>query len=165
MACWSGYFPTARGRLLGAVFLTGCTVVSGPNTWDYQWVYTSWSRNWLNILPATNLVQNIGFGQDATHTTNPDPIAPSGLITWIFPLRHPPAIVPWQSRTMELQKRVFLHSATAKDPAEDFNGDGESLLKHLNGEIRVAGPQCDNYQSRKSDASCACFIQSGRRRW
>lgn len=83
---------------------------TGPDTWDYQWVYTSWSRNWLNILPAKNLVQNIGFGEDATHTKNLDPITAIRADKVAFPLRHPSAIKPWQSRTMELQKRVFVHS-------------------------------------------------------
>ena len=39
---------------------------AGPNTWDYQLTYTCWTRNWLNILPARNLIQNIGFGESAT---------------------------------------------------------------------------------------------------
>ncbi len=84
---------------------------AGPNTWDYQWVYTSWSRNWLNILPSTNLVQNIGFGQDATHTKNSDPLAAIRADTMAFPLRHPSAITPWQARTITLQKSVFVHSS------------------------------------------------------
>jgi hypothetical protein len=83
---------------------------SGPNAWDYQWVYTCWSRNWLNIIPTRNLVQNIGFGQDATHTKNQDPLANIRADAMGFPLRHPAAITPWQARTMRLQKRVFLHS-------------------------------------------------------
>jgi hypothetical protein len=83
---------------------------SGPNTWDYQWVFTSWSRNWLNVLPATNLVQNIGFGQDATHTRKSDALAAIRADTMAFPLRHPSAITPWQARTMMLQKNVFLPS-------------------------------------------------------
>ena len=83
---------------------------TGPNTWDYQWIFTSWSRNWLNILPATNLVENIGFGQDATHTKKSDPLAAIRADTMAFPLRHPSAITPWQTRTMKLQKIVFARS-------------------------------------------------------
>jgi len=40
------------------------------NTWDYQWLYTCWSQNGLSIIPNSNLVSNIGFGSDATHTPN-----------------------------------------------------------------------------------------------
>lgn len=38
------------------------------DTWDYQWTYTCWSQGGLSILPESNLVSNIGFRSDATHT-------------------------------------------------------------------------------------------------
>lgn len=38
------------------------------DTWDYQWAYACWSQSGLSILPNINLVSNIGFGLDATHT-------------------------------------------------------------------------------------------------
>lgn len=38
------------------------------DTWDYQWNYALWSQNGLATLPNKNLVSNIGFGQNATHT-------------------------------------------------------------------------------------------------
>ncbi|MBD1916311.1 MULTISPECIES: glycosyltransferase family 2 protein [Cyanophyceae] len=40
-----------------------------PDTWDYQWTFTCMSNGGLTILPNINLVSNIGFGSDATHTT------------------------------------------------------------------------------------------------
>jgi hypothetical protein len=40
------------------------------DTWDYQWILTMWRHNGLACRPSLNLVQNIGFGPDATHTTN-----------------------------------------------------------------------------------------------
>ncbi len=80
---------------------------TGPNTWDYQWTYTCWTQNWLNILPRRNLIQNIGFGENATHTTVAQPglAVPAGAIE--FPLQHPPAIMPWSAHAMQLQKTVF----------------------------------------------------------
>jgi len=39
------------------------------DTWDYQWGFTRLIQSGLSILPAANLVSNIGFGHaDATHT-------------------------------------------------------------------------------------------------
>jgi hypothetical protein len=38
------------------------------NTWDYQWTYAIWVNDGLCIIPNINLVSNIGFGKDATHT-------------------------------------------------------------------------------------------------
>ena len=38
------------------------------DTWDYQWSWTRASSNGLSVIPARNLISNIGFGPDATHT-------------------------------------------------------------------------------------------------
>jgi len=38
------------------------------DTWDFQWIYTIWSNNGLSIIPNVNMVSNIGFRGDATHT-------------------------------------------------------------------------------------------------
>jgi len=59
------------------------------DTWDYQLFYASVINSWLNVIPAVNLVTNIGIGPDATHTkssTGIDSQAPGDLQ---FPLRHP----------------------------------------------------------------------------
>lgn len=42
---------------------------AGANTWDGQWTFACWANRGLGIVPAKNLVSNIGFGADATHTT------------------------------------------------------------------------------------------------
>lgn len=36
--------------------------------WDYQWHLAVFSNNGLVIVPKVNLISNIGFGSDATHT-------------------------------------------------------------------------------------------------
>jgi hypothetical protein len=59
------------------------------DTWDYQLFFASVINSWLNVIPAVNLVTNIGTGPDATHTkssTGLDSQAPGDLQ---FPLRHP----------------------------------------------------------------------------
>jgi hypothetical protein len=38
------------------------------NTWDYQWAYARHKNNGLACVPAKSLIENIGFGRDATHT-------------------------------------------------------------------------------------------------
>ncbi len=42
-----------------------------PHTWDFQFSYLVMSRNQKFIHPFTNLVSNLGFSSDATHTKNP----------------------------------------------------------------------------------------------
>ncbi|MFK0731114.1 MAG: glycosyltransferase family 2 protein [Gloeotrichia echinulata GP01] len=48
------------------------SIVNKVDTWDYQWLFTRLANQGLTILPAKNLVSNIGFGINATHTTNED---------------------------------------------------------------------------------------------
>jgi hypothetical protein len=38
------------------------------DTWDYIWFYTCLSQSGLSVLPNINLVSNLGFGPNATHT-------------------------------------------------------------------------------------------------
>ena len=38
------------------------------NTWDHQWIFCNWLNFGLTVTPTKNLVQNIGFGSNATHT-------------------------------------------------------------------------------------------------
>jgi len=40
-----------------------------PDTWDYQWTFTCLANSSLTALPNRNLVSNVGFGEDASHTT------------------------------------------------------------------------------------------------
>lgn len=39
------------------------------DTWDYQWMYALYVNNGLSAIPNENLISNIGFGEQATHTT------------------------------------------------------------------------------------------------
>jgi hypothetical protein len=38
------------------------------NTWDYNWTIFNLNSSHLSIVPHVNLVQNIGFDRDSTHT-------------------------------------------------------------------------------------------------
>jgi len=40
----------------------------GVNTWDFQWSFCKHINNQLSIIPINNLIINIGFGSEATHT-------------------------------------------------------------------------------------------------
>lgn len=39
------------------------------DTWDYIWCYTLFNNNGLSIIPNKNMVTNIGFGENSTHTS------------------------------------------------------------------------------------------------
>lgn len=63
------------------------------DTWDYQWLFANWLQGRLNILPTVNLISNIGFGSDATHTTGGGELANMRVESLSFPLMHPLASV------------------------------------------------------------------------
>jgi hypothetical protein len=78
---------------------------TGPDTWDYQWVYTNLINHALSVVPRVNLIANIGFGPEATHTTKVEDTPTLAVGSLTFPLRHPPAIIPW-SKLDELEGRL-----------------------------------------------------------
>jgi hypothetical protein len=59
------------------------------NSWAYIWTYSIMASNGLCITPNTNIVINIGFGPDATHTTqfkNPGSLGKLEINNIIHPL-------------------------------------------------------------------------------
>lgn len=78
-AYWQGNFESVhRGEI---------------DTWDYQWVFANWVEARMSITPAVNLISNIGFGRDATHTTGESNLANLGLTPLSFPLIHPIGVI------------------------------------------------------------------------
>jgi hypothetical protein len=64
------------------------------DTWDQQFQLITFFENGLCITPNVNLISNIGFGGDATHTFNPQDYSankPTGEISGII---HPAEILP-----------------------------------------------------------------------
>jgi hypothetical protein len=63
--------------------------------WDYQWLFATWVQNGLCTMPNVNLISNIGFSEDATHTTwKESKWANLPLEEMQFPLQHPSRILP-----------------------------------------------------------------------
>ena len=63
------------------------------DTWDYQWAYANWVNERCGVLPAVNLISNIGFGADATHTVHASDLASLPTRSMNFPLLHPSDLV------------------------------------------------------------------------
>jgi hypothetical protein len=80
----------------------------GPDTWDYQWCYSTLFENMLHIVPTVNLIANIGFGPEATHTKTPDSRLLPKLKTIDFPLKHPSGMVPSRRLDSHFQQLYFL---------------------------------------------------------
>lgn len=81
------------------------------DTWDYQWLYTHWQQSGLAVLPTRNLVSNLGFRADATHTLHENSL--SNLPTNdLWELIHPPFVV--RNKTAELYtfENIFTEQIT-----------------------------------------------------
>jgi len=63
------------------------------DTWDFQWVFANWSRGRLSILPAVNLVSNLGFDPQATHTKKRSRLSNIERNAVSFPLQHPHSVI------------------------------------------------------------------------
>ncbi len=78
------------------------------DTWDVQFCYLLLKTRSLCVIPSESLVENIGFGSDATHTvgdgTGPEEPPPTPVK---FPLQHPAEVKVdrWYDRRMA--KRNF----------------------------------------------------------
>lgn len=66
---------------------------AGHDTWDYQWMMACWAQSGLSVLPDRNLITNLGFRGDATHTKAESRAANLPAEEMLFPLRHPPCVV------------------------------------------------------------------------
>ena len=64
-----------------------------PTIWDYQLGLLSLLNDMLTITPERNLISNIGFGAQATHTKeNYNSIAELPVFPMEFPMKHPEKI-------------------------------------------------------------------------
>jgi len=64
------------------------------DTWDYQWNFTVRINNGLSIRPSVNLIGNVGFGEEATHTLSKNDEVERNIAENIkLPLNHPDFIM------------------------------------------------------------------------
>jgi hypothetical protein len=64
-------------------------------TWSRAWYYTMLRHHGLAVIPSVNMIENVGFGPDATNTKSrrhPLRVEVGGAMT--FPLDHPEHMVP-----------------------------------------------------------------------
>lgn len=66
---------------------------AGYDTWDHQLTFALYINNGLCILPSVNLISNVGFGPDATHTKVVCSDANRPRSAMSFPLHHPPFMI------------------------------------------------------------------------
>jgi hypothetical protein len=65
------------------------------NTWDYQWGLAKLINRGLSIIPSVNMISNLGFAGDGTHTVSDsnDPYANMDIYDLELPLNHPKYVI------------------------------------------------------------------------
>jgi hypothetical protein len=77
-------------------------------SWDTAWFYACLTQYALSVSPAQNLVTNIGWGAEATHTRDHHPqmaFLPTGELG--FPLRHPQMLLPDYDAERHRVEQIF----------------------------------------------------------
>ena len=90
-------FPFKRELRFFSTFYEKLYKDNKPDTWAYRWFLVCQAHGGLNILPNENLVKNIGFDSNATHTKrgeNPIKLHFKNFeSTGILPLREPSFLI------------------------------------------------------------------------
>lgn len=63
------------------------------DTWDHQWTFAVLNNEGLSIIPNINMISNIGFREDATHTSSVNSVyANAKADEMVMPMIHPKEI-------------------------------------------------------------------------
>lgn len=65
------------------------TFLKNIDTWDYQYAYLNLVNNRLSLIPNVNLISNLGFGNQATHTFNENNVYANLAIGSMSAISHP----------------------------------------------------------------------------
>lgn len=78
------------------------------DTWAHRWTFNCWIQSGLTILPNVNLVSNIGFDCEATHTKkSDDQLSKMNTEELTFPLSHPQFIIRDFKSDKFTQNKIF----------------------------------------------------------
>lgn len=99
------------------------------DVWDAQWYYAMWARGGLSVSPRQNLVSNIGFRADATHTTGNGRLGHLAAREMHFPLDHPRRV----ARDLAADLLTMRHAVPSLFPEEPH----ERLARRLPAPIRA----------------------------
>ena len=86
--------------------------------WDYQWLLACWINSGFRIFPETNLISNIGFGQDATHTFGEGEFANMQTSGIELPLKHPPFVFHCAETDNRIQEHFCVTEGWRAQPAK-----------------------------------------------
>jgi hypothetical protein len=77
------------------------------NSWAYPWFFSSLLHGRLSVMPSVNLISNIGFGHEATHTTGASVLSDMPIEEMRFPMRHPKEVCACQILDRRYYNKFF----------------------------------------------------------
>jgi hypothetical protein len=77
------------------------------NSWAYPLDFANFFNNGLVIIPNVNLISNIGFSTNATHTIQEDSVYANIPLTEIGEIVHPTFILPEKQADLSIMNRDF----------------------------------------------------------
>jgi hypothetical protein len=84
------------------------------DTWDYQWDFTKAYQSGLSVIPCENMIVNIGFGSDATHTFKAQRWVPHSMSDVRGPIKHPRYVIIDEAHDLLYRRKVRLGSRRAR---------------------------------------------------
>lgn len=99
------------------------------DTWDAQMTYLAVSQNLLSIFPNKNLIKNIGFDMEATHTTDVSVLGNRRTSAFDISVKHPTVVVPLRATDLD---RMLLEGFAGNVLVRIFK-----ILKMKNGVLQL----------------------------
>jgi hypothetical protein len=72
---WNGYDFRLKGELSEWEQILKALRSGLIDTWDYQVMFSAWRLELVHIYPSKNLIANLGYGVEATHTRFDSPLS------------------------------------------------------------------------------------------
>ena len=120
----NNYFSTDREKVYWLGVFNMMKNHHSNDIWDYQWTFSQWLNNAVNIVPNVNLVKNIGFDEFATHTKWETPGVSNLHAHDISVIKHPKRIKI--NRKADLYTINFIY-----DPIYNKNTKSSGFLKKI----------------------------------
>ena len=77
------------------------------NSWAIRWTFSCWMQNYLTVISNVNLISNIGFGEQSTHTKKKNKYLDLPTEPLDFPLKHPSFMIRDDRADRFTQKTLY----------------------------------------------------------
>ena len=105
-------------------------ILTGLDAWDYQWMFWIWKNQGLTIIPWQNMISNIGFGAEATHTFDVNS-RQSRMRQYEMTTIHHPSIVIQNQKADAVERYIAIIDPIAKAHWHSTRSIAKTLIKSV----------------------------------